>query len=163
MMKRLLFVLPFLVAPLLARAQDTNVAANLQGTWTLKSFYMVDEETKDKKFHYGEQPHGTMVLLSNGYMMNVITAQDRMKKPETDADRSAAFKTLVAYSGKYTIDGDAFITKVDVAWNEAWVGTDQKRTFKIDGDTLTITSMTQPAVNFDNRMMHGELVWSRVK
>ncbi len=163
MIRRLLLALPFLLAPVLAKAQDATVAANLQGTWKLKSFYMVDEDTKDKKFHYGEQPNGTMVLLANGYMMNVITAQDRMKKPETDADRSSAFKTLVAYSGTYKIEGDAFITKVDVAWNEGWVGTDQKRTFKIDGDTLTITSMTQPAVNFDNRMMHGELIWTRVK
>lgn len=31
------------------------------------------------------------------------------------------------------------------------------------GDKLTIASTPQPAVNFGNRMMHGELVWYRVK
>lgn len=162
MIRRILFALPFLLGAFAANAQDENAAANLQGTWKLVSFYMVDEETKEQKFHYGQSPKGYMVLLSNGRMMNVITGEDR-KKPETDEDRAAAFKSLIAYSGTYRIEGGAFITKVDVAWNEAWVGTDQKRDFKIEGDKLTITSMAQPAVNFDNRMMHGELVWERVK
>lgn len=162
MLKRLLLLVPFFLLAPYAKAQD-DAAANLQGTWKLKSFYMVDEETKEKKATYGEQPNGYLTLLSNGRMFLVMTGTDRPKKPETDADPSSAYKSMVAYTGTYRLEGDAFITKVDTAWNEAWVGTDQKRIFKVEGDTLTVTSMTQPAVNFDNRMMHGEQVWERVK
>src|SRR5207249_6818262 len=38
--------------------------------------------------------------------------------------------TLVAYTGTYRLEGDEWITNVDVAWNPEWVGTEQKRFFK---------------------------------
>jgi hypothetical protein len=90
----------------------------------------------------------------------MITAEGR-KVPQNDAERSDAFRSLLAYSGRYRLEGNKFITKVDIAWNEAWVGTDQERTYTIEGDALRITSMTQPNVNFGGRMMTGILDWER--
>ena len=133
----------------------------LAGTWKLVSFVMIDEETQRREFPYGIHPSGYLALLPDGRLIAVITADARKQKPETDLDFVAAFKSMLAYSGTYEVDGDSFITKVDTAWNQSWVGTDQKRTYKIDGDRLTIVSAAQPAVNFDKRLMHGELVWER--
>ncbi len=95
-------------------------------------------------------------------MMAIITAANR-KTPQNDQDRADAFKSMLAYSGTYKVQGSHFVTQVDVAWNQAWVDTKQVRHFRIEGDKLTIASTPQPAVNFGNRMMHGELVWYRVK
>ena len=43
---------------------------------------------------------------------------------------------VVVYGGTYTLDGDRWITKVDVAWNPEWVGTEQTRFFTISDDLL---------------------------
>jgi hypothetical protein len=49
-------------------------------------------------------------------------------------------KQMVAYTGRYTIAADKVIHHVDVAWNEAWIGTDLIRSYKITGDLLIITT-----------------------
>jgi hypothetical protein len=68
---------------------------------------------------------------------------------------------MVAYTGHYRTEGDKFITRVDTAWNEAWVGTDQVRSFRLEGHHLHINAMSQPNPNFGNRMMHGILTFER--
>jgi hypothetical protein len=90
----------------------------------------------------------------------VLTGEGR-KVPQNDEDRAAALRSMVAYTGNYRIEGDKFITKVDTAWNEAWVGTDQLRAYKIDGDRLYIVAMSQPNPNFGGRVMHGILAFER--
>jgi hypothetical protein len=51
---------------------------------------------------------------------------------------------MIAYTGKFRVEGGKFITKVDVAWNEGWVGTDQVRFWRVEGDKLYITSASIP-------------------
>lgn len=134
----------------------------LTGTWKLVSFVMVDAETNTREPLYGTDPNGHMILEPGGRMMVIVTAESR-KAPRDDKERADAFKSMLAYSGVYEVEADHFTTAVDVAWNEGWVGTKQRRAFRLDGDQLKIASTPQPAVNFGDRMMHGELVWYRVK
>jgi hypothetical protein len=47
---------------------------------------------------------------------------------------------MVAYSGRYTLAGGKVTHYVDVAWNEAWIGTDLVRSIKLTADTLAITT-----------------------
>ena len=54
-------------------------------------------------------------------MAFVIAAADR--KPAANDEESAALpKTLLAYTGKFTTDGDKFTTKVDISCNELLTG-----------------------------------------
>jgi Lipocalin-like domain len=46
--------------------------------------------------------------------------------------------TLVAYTGTYRLEGEEWITNLDVAWNPEWIGTEQKRFFKLEGDRLQV-------------------------
>jgi len=62
----------------------------------------------------------------------MITGEGR-KAPNTDQDRADLLKSMVAYTGMYRIEGDKWITKVDVSGNPAWVGTEQARFFRFDG------------------------------
>jgi hypothetical protein len=57
-------------------------------------------------------------------------------------------KTLMAYTGKFTIDGDKFTTKVDLSWNELLTGQDQVRFFKLEGDKLSIRTAEQASAVF---------------
>ena len=80
----------------------------------------------------------------------------------TDRVAAIAFRTMFAYTGTVRLDGDRWATKVDVAWNPAWHGTEQIRTFKLDGDRLEVTSAWGMSVNL-GKITRGVVRWERVK
>ena len=81
--------------------------------------------------------------------------------PTSDQDRADLFKSLVAYTGPYRVDGGKWITTVGVPMNPAWVDTEQTRVFQISGDRLH--EMTAWAARPDNRMARAVIMYERVK
>ena len=148
------------VSLLLMGAQTPADKDRLVGTWKLVSWVMEDDATQARKPLYGEHPHGSATFTSAGRAFFILTGEGR-KVPQTDEERGAALRSMVAYTGHYRVEGDRFITTVDTAWNEAWVGTEQIRTFSVDGRRLTIVAMSQPNPNFANKLMHGILAFER--
>jgi hypothetical protein len=134
----------------------------LLGVWKLESMYQ-ELRTGERKNTFGEKPNGYLIFTPEKRMMALLTGEGR-KPPNTDEDRIAAFWSVAAYSGTYHVEGDKWTTRVDVAWTETWVGSDQIRFFKREGDTLTVLSTWQPGQNLPgNPEIRGVLVWSRVK
>jgi hypothetical protein len=80
-----------------------------------------------------------------------------------DAERAALHKSMLAYSGKYRVVDNDFITTVDVSWNEVWNGTEQRRHFRIEGDKLLIESEPGPSIVFPGKTDYRRLVWEREK
>ena len=143
-------------------AGASDVEQQLLGVWKLESYY-TEFRTGEKKNTFGEKPNGYLIFTPQKRMMALLTAEGR-KKPNTDEDRIAAFWSLAAYSGMYHVEGDKWTTKVDVAWTETWVGSDQIRFFKREGDTLTVTTTWLPHPNLPgNPEARVVVVWSRVK
>jgi hypothetical protein len=71
---------------------------------------------------------------------------------------------LVAYTGTYRIEGDKWITKVDVAWNPEWVGTEQARSFKLDGERLQVLTPWRVMPNWaDKEMTRSIITFERAK
>jgi hypothetical protein len=135
----------------------------LVGVWKLVSYQTEFQDGSPKRAMFGEHPTGYIIFTSEGRLMAVIEAEGR-REPSTDSERAALLKSLVAYSGKYRVEGDRWITSVDTAWNPAWDGTDQVRTFQIIGNRLLVTSTWQSAVNFPGSPpSRGSLVFERVK
>jgi Lipocalin-like domain len=58
----------------------------------------------------------------------------------TDAERVQLHKSMLAYAGTYTIAGDKVVHHIDIAWNNARLGSDQVRFFTLDGDRLILTT-----------------------
>ena len=58
----------------------------------------------------------------------------------------ALFDSVLAYSGKYTIEGDKITIQVDMSGNEVFTGPNQTQTrfFKIDGQQLIVRT---PEIN----------------
>ncbi|OGA50438.1 MAG: hypothetical protein A3F74_11920 [Betaproteobacteria bacterium RIFCSPLOWO2_12_FULL_62_58] len=83
------------------------------------------------------------------------------KAPKTDQDRASLFNAMVAYTGIYRIEGEKWITKVDVAANPALVGTEQARFFRLDGDRLQ--EITQWSVRPEKGMGRTVITWERAK
>jgi len=109
--------------------------AKILGIWRLVSFEVEYQATGQKENTRGKNPRGYIIFTPEGRMAVVITNEGR-KTPNTDQDRADLFNTMVAYTGTYRIEGDKWITKVDVSWNPAQVGTEQPRSFRVDGDRL---------------------------
>jgi len=93
--------------------------------------------------------------------MSVIIAAANRKPGANDADSAALLKTLMAYTGKFTIDADKFTTKVDISWNELLTGTDQARFLKLEGDKLSIQTAEQISAVFPGKKVVGTLTWER--
>lgn len=142
------------------RSSFADAAQDFVGTWKLVSMAAEDVETKQQTQFWGEHPNGRLILTASGRMMALLTGE-RRRPPGSEAERSAAFASMVAYSGRYRVEGDRFVTTVDMAWNESWVGSEQVRHYRIDGNTLYIETEPQPAPGFGNRVTRYLLAWER--
>ena len=120
-------------------ARDTK----LHGCWRLVSFETELQESGARSQPWGTEPNGRLIFGADGRMMVLITANAR-EPGNTDEKLAALFRTAMAYTGRYRVDGDRFITKIDASWNEAWNGTEQERSFTLDGDTLVISTAWMP-------------------
>jgi len=133
---------------------------NLIGTWKLVSAVMEDVATKEQLRLWGECPNGYLVLTQAGRWIVLQTAQGRAV-PKTDDERAAAFRSMLGYSGKFRVEGDKIVIAVDIAWDEAWVGTEQVRFYKIEADRLHIEAAPQAYANLGGKVLRGILTWAR--
>jgi len=119
--------------------------AKLLGTWRLVSFEVESKATGEKEPLLGKNPTGYIIFTPEGRFMAILTGEGR-KAPKTDQDRADLLKSMFAYTGMYRLEGDKWIAKVDVAWNAEWVGTEQVRFFRVDGNRLQVISAWAQAV-----------------
>ena len=122
----------------------TRSAENpLVGTWKLKSYVREVAATGERYNERGEHPNGYLSYSADGRMYAIITWENRITPHDvvpTDEERIKLFSTMISYAGTYTFDAEKVVHHVDISWNQNWTGTDQVRFYKLDGNTLTITS-----------------------
>jgi Lipocalin-like domain len=137
----------------------------LIGTWKLKSYVREVAATGERYNERGEHPNGYLSYAADGRMYAIITWENRITPQDvvpTNDERIKLFGTMISYAGTYTFDAEKVVHHVDISWNQNWTGTDQVRFYKLDGDTLTITSAL--AKNFtDGREGRSILVWERLR
>jgi len=152
------FVLGVLV--LLARPVFADDKDKVVGTWKLVSVVYEDVQTKNRTPVLGEHPKGCQIATPKGRWLALVTGEGR-KVPQTDAERSDALRSMIAYTGKYRVEDGKIITKVEAAWNEAWVGTEQERFYRFEGDRLLLESPPQPHPNLLGKVVRIIVVWER--
>jgi hypothetical protein len=117
-------------------ADDT--AKQIAGTWKLVS-WLTKFDGGDTVEPYGPNAKGRLVLTPEGHWIIILTGANR--RPATTNDEKAALlDSMLAYSGKYTVEGDRITTRVDMSSNEVYTGPNQNQTrfFKIEGDKLIL-------------------------
>jgi hypothetical protein len=137
----------------------------LLGTWKLKSFVRQDVATGERGPALDEHPEGYLGYGPDGRMYALFVAGGRLVPAgdqPTDAERAQLHKSMLAYAGTYTIAGDKVVHHIDIAWNNARLGSDQVRFFKLDGDRLTLTTERNKSP-IDGREGFGVLEFERVK
>ncbi|OAH33120.1 lipocalin-like domain-containing protein [Methylorubrum populi] len=121
-------------APTVARAQSDTP---LKGLWKLVSYEVEIRKDGETLPVMGEHPTGYAYFTPEKRVFFVLTGEGR-KPAKDDAQRAQLLETLVSYTGKFRLDGDKWIADLDVAWDPKWVGTEQTRTFTLDGERLRV-------------------------
>jgi Lipocalin-like domain len=151
-------VLLLLIAP--AHADDKSA---IVGTWKLVSVVYEDAQTKERTPVLGEHPRGYQIATPEGRWLALVTADGR-PIPKTDEERAQALRTMIAYTGRYRVEDGKVITKVEAAWNEAWVGGEQVRFIRFEGNNLLhIESPPMPHPNVNNKVVRVIVTWERDK
>ena len=139
-----------------AFAQD---ARQLVGTWKLTA-WQVQYVGEDAKEPFGANPKGRLIVAPDGFWTVIIAKADR--KPATNnAERAALLRSMVGYTGKFTVEGDKITSTIDIAWNEANTGRNQVRYFKMEGEKLVIRSPEQTSVLTPGKRVTTTLTWER--
>lgn len=156
-----------LAAALLAAAAPTDQNP-LVGTWIVERF--VDQTEGGAARHlFGERPRGIFVFTPEGHFSFSIMHEAADKAGEGAGDRAGegsrgrgAGRTpgwYVSYFGTYRYDpaGPSWTARVTGGNIPDYIGTEQTRRFRIDGDRLTITVTGEE----NGRTVHGERVLRR--
>jgi hypothetical protein len=158
---RLLLLSLGLVLALSPHPQAAMEQNPLVGSWKMVSYQRVLDNGEPQN-GLGEHPSGYVILTPQGRAVLLTTADGR-KPASSDAERAELWKSMVAYSGKYRIEGGDFITLVDVSWNQEWNGTEQRRHFKIVGDQLILTTSPAPSPIYPGKTYYARAVFEREK
>ena len=111
-----------------AAAEPSRVA----GSWALAAYQITWGQDAPRDL-FGARPQGRLIATPDGQMVLFVAAEDRRATPGGgDAERAALHKAMVAYTGRYRIEGGRMVVAVDTAWNKAWEGTEQARDFRFD-------------------------------
>ena len=156
-MSKLTGVVLVLMACLVAQPSFADDSDKLLGIWKLVSYEVEVQAAGQKGPVMGGNPTGYAAFMPEGPVFFVLTGEAR-KPAKTDQERAGLLSTLVAYTGTYRIEEDKWITKVDVAWNPEWVGTEQARSFKLDSERLQVLTPWRLMPNWADKGMTRSIV-----
>ena len=135
------------------------------GTWKLQSLVHEATATGQRSSPFGDHPDGYLNYSPDGRMYAIGVAEDRPKPRDlvpTEEENAKLQGSMFAYAGTYTADGEKVVHHVDISWNQSWTGTDLVRFYKLDGNTLTITTARARSAS-DGEEGEFILVWNKVK
>lgn len=151
-----------------------GTATDFVGTWRLLDYSFIHEDGV-VEHPWGSEVRGYLLYSAEGYMSgNLGAAQDwpsrraRLKSALMAHDgagalrlaRRSGHREYIAYTGRYTVDGDTITHHVEASLFPNWVGRPELRYYKFEGDTLTLR--TGP-VRSGKHTVIAQLVWERVR
>ena len=141
-----------------------SIKEQLLGTsWSLVSYksqdrngkllYPLGKNAKGVIIFTAEKRTAVQIMKSNGE--NKIS-EDTLASYNTEGEKEMARLGYHAYSGPFTIDEEVgtLTTHVDLSLLESYVGSDQVRAVRIEGDLLYLSNVQYP---------ERQLVWERIK
>jgi Lipocalin-like domain len=165
------FILVAMLALACRSSAQTDQASSLRrqfvGTWKLVSYVGEELSSGTKSDVMGPHPSGYINYGLDGRMVVIIVGSDR-KKPAgavaTPEEAQALLQSMLAYAGTYTIDAEAktITHQIDVSWDQTRTGEAHVRTYKLEGNRLTLT--TQPSRDqASGKTSVRTVTWERLK
>jgi hypothetical protein len=144
-------------------------AADFVGTWRLLDYSFIHEDGSIER-PWGTNVRGYLLYSAEGYMSgNLSPANDwasrrarlaaALKAHDVRLARRAGRRDYIAYTGRYTVEGDTITHHVEASLFPNWVDRPETRYYKFEGDTLTLR--TGP-VRSGKHTIIAQLVWQRV-
>jgi hypothetical protein len=142
----------------------TQPEDRLVGTWELIEWSNRCEDGS-RIYPLGPDATGYIAYTADGHVLVQLCATDRRDyavndpfsgSPEED---QAAIKSQIAYSGRYTVEGDFVLHEVTHASCPNWVGTTQHRKMQFDDDDKM--TLSAEGALFQGRMVTAIVQWRR--
>lgn len=158
---------PLAAALALAPAPAWPAEGTIVGTWRLVSMTARDAATGKESDVWGERPLGFLSYTPAGRMSAVVAKADRKISADsagraTQEEQAALFRDSFGYAGRYTLTEDGVVHHVEVASDPTWIGNDQRRLTRMEGNRLTVTS--PPVASAASAEPQAfVLVWERVE
>ncbi|WP_158931665.1 lipocalin-like domain-containing protein [Acidisphaera sp. S103] len=115
----------------------------ISGTWSLVSFTEKEHETGTVCYPLGRCPHAMVIYTVDGYVSTIFVSDGRQaptSEQPSESEKAGLYSTMVAFSGRYRLEGHTLTYYPDISWNETWTGKSQMRLFELDGDDLSVRS-----------------------
>jgi hypothetical protein len=144
----------------LARVNSSN--DKILGTWKLVSVLSLTTTAVRDEAPFGANPSGFLTYTDDGRVSVVISYGGRkhlsgLPSPQEQAE---AFKTFLAYAGRYTFDGQQITHHVEVSSIQNFVNRDLVRTVKFEDDRIVLVA---PPSSVNGKIQTVELTWGRAK
>jgi hypothetical protein len=137
----------------------------LVGTWKLVSASATASGARDEA-PFGPNPVGFLTYTDEGRVIAMISYGGRKpltlgSKPQKSLEEHAeAFRTFLAYAGRYRLSGDKVTHSVEISLVQNQVNTELVRTVRFQDDRMVLAT---PPTMSDGRIQTFELVWQRLK
>ncbi len=135
----------------------------LVGTWKLVSWEI--KSTDSVIYPFGQDAIGYIMYNDDGYMSTSVMTADRSQFTSGDIfsgsleEKAGATETHISYCGTYEIRKDKVVHHVKISSFPNWTGSDQERTYELDGDRLLLSA---PLLLNEDESQTVLFVWERV-
>jgi len=133
----------------------------LVGTWKLLSAASQTSSGERNEAPYGPSPSGLLTYTADGRVTALISYGGRKLLQACAAveEQAEAFKTFLAYAGRYTLRGDQITHHIEVSSIQNYANQDLVRTITLAGDQIIL--LTPPTL-VNGKVQTVELVWQRL-
>lgn len=109
----------------------------LVGVWELMSIDIEFRDDGSRRPAKLSVPSAYLMFTPLGRLLSMLT---RPSRAQWGAEREgeALFRATFAYSGRYRLEEDRWVTRVDRTWNDAWTDAVQAHSYRLDRERLTV-------------------------
>jgi hypothetical protein len=116
-------------------------APKIDGRWKLRAAEDVRADGTVARYPWGQRPVGSIVVEGGACYVQIMSSDTpAFTSGSTPGEqmKAALLSSYIAYSGPCTVnEAEGSVTlKVEAAWRPDYVGTEQKRFFRFDHETL---------------------------
>jgi hypothetical protein len=136
----------------------------LVGTWKLVSASSTTSKGEPSEPPYGLNPAGFLTYTDDGRVTALISYGGRKLLSGGGGtlalqEQAEAFKTFLAYAGRYTLNGDKVSHHVEISSIQNYVDRDLVRSVKFEDDRIILVTPPTPV---NGKIQTVELTWERL-
>jgi Lipocalin-like domain len=144
----------------------TSDSKLLVGTWKLVSASSKDSSGQPLETPYGDHPAGLLTYTADGRVTALISNGGRkqlsvgVRGSLLLEEQAEAFRTFLAYGGRYRLSGDKVIHSVEISSIQNYVNRELVRTLRFQSNQVVLIT---PPTMMSGKIQSLELVWERME